>query len=449
MDQRIVIAPVVTMDPDRPRAEAIAITGDRLAAVGTLDEVRAAAPGAPEQPLDGVVVPGLIDAHLHMQRAGLKALSTPAPGGAWDAASYLAEMDRTAHLDEWPADAAPPTPGQRVEALRVVQPLLHALGITTIVDPAVTIEELTAYRRAHGAGLLSMRVVAMPHPDLGPDVVTRVGDAITRLDGIGVATGFGDDFLRLGGVKVYFDGEGLKRQALLEHEWTPGSGDHGLQRITDDAFRELAAFCAAHGWSMGVHAVGGGAVARILRTFAELGDPVRALRYQLIHAYLEPSPASIALAARLGVVASLQPSIHWHNAAGLIDKLGQRAVAANPVRDWLDAGVTVALGSDGPFFPFDPRHLMWQLRTRMVRGLDEPVAPAQAISGHEALAGYTTGAAHAAFAADNRGSLRAGGYADYTVLSVDPTTCTPSALLTAAVLRTVVGGRTVHGADAR
>ncbi|WP_045746332.1 amidohydrolase [Actinoplanes rectilineatus] len=431
----LLIAPVVTMDPAAPRASALAVDGDRILAVGSVDEVRAACPpDTPAEEIDGVIVPGLIDAHLHMQRGGLKVVSLG--GSSWDAPALVAEMDRTFDLDEWPADSAP-TPDDRATGLRLIQPLLHALGITSVVDPAVTADEMRAYQRAWSADELTMRVTAMPHATL------------SDLSGIGIHTGFGDDFLRIGGVKVYFDGEGMKRQALLETEWTPGSGDLGLQRLTDDEFLALASYCARHGWSLGVHAVGGGAVAAVLRMFAEIDreTPIRDLRWQLIHAYLEPSAESMALAARLGVVASLQPSIHWRNADGLIAHLGERAVAADPIRSWLDAGATVALGSDGPFFPFDPRHLMWKSRTRMARGLPHPVAPAQAITGFEALAGYTTGAAYAAFAERDRGMLRAGMLADWVALSVDPTTCDPEAIRTATVRRTVVGGRTVYSGD--
>ncbi|MEV6349608.1 amidohydrolase family protein [Actinoplanes sp. NPDC051851] len=436
---RIVIAPVVTMDSSRPHAGALATLGDRILAVGTVDEVRAACPpDTPAEKLDAVIVPGLIDAHLHMLRAGLKALTVPAPGGTWTAASYVAEMERTADLDEW--RPGPPSPADRAAALRVIQPLLHALGITSVVDPAVTVDEMRAYQRARADGALTMRTVVMPH-------VTE--DALLRLDGTGVATGFGDDHLRLGGIKVYFDGEGMRRQALLEREWTPGTGDYGLQRVDDEEFRRLALHCAAHGWSMGVHVVGGGAVARVLRVFEEVDEvtPIRDLRFQLIHAYLEPSAESMALAARLGVVASLQPSIHEINAKGLIEHLGDRAVDADPLRSWIDSGATVALGSDGPFFPFDPLHMMWKARTRMVRGLPDPVAPEQAITGFEALAAYTTGAAYAAFASQNRGVLRPGLLADWVALSADPVTCTPDQLAAARVLRTVVGGTTVFEAS--
>ncbi|MGJ8501032.1 hypothetical protein, partial [Glaesserella parasuis] len=95
--------------------------------------------------------------------------------------------------------------------------------------------------------------------------------------------------------------------------------------------------------------------------------------YQVIHGYLEPSVETMRLAGSVGTVASLQPSIIWHNGVGLREKLGDRAERANPMRSWIDAGAVLALGSDGPYFAFDPRHLMWQAVTRHVANATEPL----------------------------------------------------------------------------
>ncbi|WP_443027320.1 amidohydrolase family protein [Sphingomonas sp. LR61] len=167
-----------------------------------------------------------------------------------------------------------------------------------------------------------------------------------------------------------------------------------------------------------------------------------------MHAYLEPSVASADRAARLGVVASLQPSIAWKNAAGLQRRLGSRVDEVNPMRTWADAGATVAMGSDAPYFPFDPREVVPVAAARRMRGLDEPTGPAQAISVLEAVEAYTRGAAHASFAEDRRGVLRDGALADWVLLDVDPAACTVDEFAAARVLRTDVGGVTVFEAAA-
>lgn len=445
---RLLIGRVRTMDPERPAAEALLVVDERIAAVGTLAEVRAAAPrGTVEERLGGVLLPGFIDAHSHAQRAGLKALQLLPAGAGADrfTAAMLADADADPDAPDWIGDE-PPTPDDRRAALLRVQPLLHELGFTGVIDPAVTLAELEAYRAAHRRGELTMRVVAMPYPELGTPAVPGVDEALALLAGIEGATGDGDDLLRLGPIKVYYDGEGMKGQALLEEPW-PG-GDNGVQRIATGEFARLAASCVAAGWGLGVHAVGSRAVAEVLDALEAAGpaEVLAPLRCQLIHAYLEPSAESRGRAARLGVIASLQPSIAWSNAAGLARRLGSRADDVNPVRAWLDSGAVVALGSDAPYFPFDPRRVAGTAVARRMRGVDEPMGEAQAITVLEAVEAYTRGAAHASLAESSRGMLREGFLADLVLLSADPAECSADEFDAARVLRTVVGGRTVFEA---
>lgn len=445
---RLIVGAIRTMDPRVPEAEALLIVGDRLVTVGSIERVRAAAGvGTTEEHYDGVILPGFIDAHSHAQRAGLKALQLLAEGA--DAATFsavmLADGDADPDAPDWLGED-PPRIEDRLAALRIVQPLLHAMGFTGVIDPAVTLEELAGYREAHRRGELTLRVVAMPWPQLGTSGTPDVDAALRLLDGIEGATGHGDDQLRLGPIKVYYDGEGMKGQALLERPWSPD--DHGVQRLSADEFARLAAACVSRGWGLGVHAVGSRAVAEVLDGLEAAAPPeaLGPLRCQLIHAYLEPSVSSMQRAARLGVVASLQPSIAWKNAAGLIGRLGDRASSVNPMRRWLDAGVTVAMGSDAPYFPFDPREVVPVAVERRMRGLAEPIGPDQGITILEAVRGYTQGAAHAAFAEDRRGMLREGFLADWVLLDVDPASCSAAEFAAARVLRTEVGGRAVFDA---
>lgn len=435
----VYVAPVVTMDAAAPDAEAFAVHGDRIVAVGTIHDVRRRVPDAAVEALDGVVLPGLIDAHLHMERAGLKALDHVSD--ADDVETYIRRM-RDSFDDEGPQA---PHLEDRMRGLVRVQPLLHALGITGVVDPAVTIDEMRGYQETHRRGLLTMRTVAMPFLDIGSSRFPHIDAAIEHLDGTGVSTGFGDDILRIGPIKVYADGEALKGQALLNQPWDD-TGYTGLQRITEDDFTRLVQWCASHGWGVGTHAVGGGAVAMLARAYGRAGGAVADRRFQAIHAYLEPGEDAMRALAAMGTIASLQPSITWHNGSGLRARLGDRAERANPVRSWLDAGAVLALGSDGPFFAFDPRHLMWQTITRRVAGEDDPLSLDEAITIDEALAGYTTGAAYASLAENERGAIRAGMQADWALWSADPRSVATDELRTLVVRRTDVGGRTVFAA---
>ncbi|HWI73495.1 MAG TPA: amidohydrolase family protein [Baekduia sp.] len=445
---QIVLGDIRTLDPAGGRAvvEAMAIGGGRVLAVGTRAEAQAAAPaGTPVHRPDGaVIVPGLIDAHLHLQWAGLKLLRLLGPDdGPIPVADALAALDADAFSVPWPDGE--PTLDERLAGLRLIQPVIHALGITGVVDPAVLPAELAAYTECHRRGELTVRVVAMPHPD----VSAGADGAIRALDALGVRTGFGDAQLRLGGVKVYFDGVGMGATALRREPW-PGREDEpdgrGWQRLPTEDFAAIADYCARERWSLGVHVVGGGGIDAVLGVFAAVDarTPIADRRFTLIHAYLEPSAANLAQARGLGVLVAAQPSIHWSNGAGLVARLGPEAAASNPLRSWIDAGVTVAGGSDGPDFPLDPRLGLWQARTRRVRGDDAPHAPEQALDAAQALALYTTQAAVASLCDDERGMLRPGLLADWTALSVDPVRAGPDAVRTMTIAETAVGGRRVH-----
>jgi predicted amidohydrolase YtcJ len=176
--------------------------------------------------------------------------------------------------------------------------------------------------------------------------------------------------------------------------------------------------------------------------------PIRELGFSLIHAYLEPAAEDMAAARSLGVRVAVQPAIQLVNGGGLLARLGpERASRATPLRSWREAGVVCGGGSDGPYFPTDPRLGLWQARTRRVRGLADPVGPDEALSGEEALELYTAGAAAVALS-PRRGRLAPGMRADLVALPVDPTTCPPDDLLEAAALVTVAGGRVVAGTRA-
>jgi len=337
----------------------------------------------------------------------------------------------------------PTTAEERADAIAHIQPTYHAAGLTGIVDPALLPEELAAYRAARESGALTIRMTVMPlvETSLG------AGEALARLRAGAEQPGTGDEWLRVGSVKVFFDGGGSLGTALLREAWPGTDGYRGNQTVPTEVLEEVARGCAELGWSLGVHTVGGGAIDLVLEAFDRVDRkrPIRELRFSLIHAYLWPSPENIAAAARLGVVVATQPPMQWRFAAGLSRRFGtERVGQATPIRSWLDGGVAVAGGSDGPGIPHEPLLGMWSAITRRVEGVDEPVGAQEAITAEEALALYTKGAAVAAFSDHECGSFRPGMLADWAALSVDPLTAAPDELRAARVLQTAVGGNVAY-----
>ncbi len=525
---------IVTMDPKRPRAEAMAIRAGRIVAVGSVAEARAAAgPAAREIGFDGgAIVPGLIDTHNHMFWTGMqqrlvdltrcksiagilaevRAYAGRNPEAEWIVCgtgwhvSNLQEgrhptreeldgacADRPVYLPRGGHSAAvnslalaragvtrgtPDPEGGRIErdasgepngvlleppafelvgrhvpasseadqrqSLREVQKLYHAAGLTGIMDPGLTPEVIGIYQALWSAGELSMRSVVMPLADSSrplEDVLDGIASSPAR-------TGFGDARLKLGGVKVFFDGAATFGTALMREPFPDEKCNCGIQVTPTESFRRIARLCAQRGWSMGVHVVGGKAIDIALEVFAEIDreHPIRGLRFCLIHAYLWPSRENIARAARLGVVVATQPSMQYSFGPVLLKRFGAVLMSmATPVRGWLDGGVTVGGGSDSPITPFPPLLGLWQARTRHIAGAEEPLGREQAVSGAEALAMYTRDAAYVSFSEHERGVLRPGLLGDWTALSVDPVECDAEALREAGVQATAVGGALVHG----
>jgi predicted amidohydrolase YtcJ len=333
----------------------------------------------------------------------------------------------------------------QADALRTIQRSYHAAGLTGIMDPGVTPEMMRVYQHLWQRNTLTMRSVLMPIADSS----LPLQENLDRIAHAGLATGFGDARLKLGGVKLFLDGGASLGTALMREPFPDERCNCGIQVTPTESFRQIAWQCARHGWSLGVHVVGGKAIDIALEVFAEIDREIalRPLRFTLIHAYLWPDPRNIAEAARMGIVVATQCSMQYAFGPLLVKRFGAGLMAtATPVRSWLDAGVTVGGGSDSPVTPYQPLLGLWQARTRHIAGSDEPVGRLETVTGEQALALYTRDAAYLSFSEHERGVLRAGLLADWTVLSVDPVHCEPEALRDATVLATAVGGDVVHEA---
>lgn len=379
-----------------------------------------------------------------LERAGIDR-STPDPAGGWIERDERG--DPTGLLIERPAadlvfSVIPPlTRDDLHAALQAGQSYLHRLGVVGAAEPGLNPLEMSVYQEAWNRGDLTLRTLAMPLVD------TSI-DSADYLNELGTVTGFGDDLLRIGPLKVYFDGTGGYSTALIDREWPAVPGSRGVQVCSDETFAEFAEHCARSGWSIAVHTVGGEAVRKVLDAFERVDRirPIRDLRFSVMHAYLWPAEADMRRAARLGVQLSTQPSMQWRVAANIHDQFGGAAHETAPLRRWLDAGVRVAGGSDGPDFPMSPLFGMWQARTRRVRALDDPIGPAESVTAEEAMEMWTTAGAYYAFADGRRGVLAPGAAADWVELDIDPIDAEAEQLLESRVLRTVVGGRTVYEA---
>ncbi len=314
---------------------------------------------------------------------------------------------------------------------------LTAFGLTQIDDAGTAPPELAVLRAMHAAGTLPLRVYVMlaTNDDDWLDGELAAGPRVSR-----------DGMLAVRAVKLFADGALGSRGALLSAPYSDDPSTRGLEVTSEARLADVVGRAARAGFQPCIHAIGDAAVTLVLDIYErELGVRGDVLRPRVEHAQIV-RPEDVPRFAQLGAIASVQPAHCIADMPWAPDRLGPTRIAwAYRWRSLLDAGVRLCLGSDVPVASPDPRLGMWAAVTRRTPEGTPPGGwnPAERLSPAEALAGYTSWAAFAAFEEDWRGRIAPGYAADLTVLDRDPTAGDPATILQAKVLRTVVAGRDV------
>jgi predicted amidohydrolase YtcJ len=267
-------------------------------------------------------------------------------------------------------------------------------------------------------------------------------------DWSGPRTGEGDDWLRIGSLKLFADGALGTRTALMLDPYLEHPGYRGVATLEAGECRDLIERAARGGLATAVHAIGDAANRLVLDAFAATRHTweSRGLVQRIEHAQLL-SQSDLPRLATLGIVASMQP-VHAVSDYLVADRYwGDRCDGAYAWRSLLDAGTVLAFGSDAPVESIDPLPGIHAALTRQ-RSDGSPTGgwlPQQRLSVGEALTGYTSGAARASGEQMRRGRIAPGYLADFAVLAGDGPLAEPAFWLSARVRATVVGGVVVHG----
>lgn len=526
----IVYGRVWTGDPQQAWAQAVAVAGDTILAVGdsaTLEQYA----GSHTRRIDnggGMVVPGLNDSHTHFIDGGfqltsvdLRSANTPAEfiqrlrafaqtvpagqwiiGGDWDherwAGSPLPRRDwidsvtpnnpvfvnrldghmalanslalKAAHIDRSTPDhpggtivrdrngsptgilkddamgpvyaAIPePAPEQQDSALARAMRYAGSLGITAVSAVSVPWGQVAAWRRAHARGAMTVRVSLYPPLEDWHKVADTVA-----------ASGPGDKWLRLAGVKGYVDGSLGSATALLTRPYLDEPSTYGLTVTPPDSLRRWIGAADSAGLQIAIHAIGDSANKLLLDIYDSVAAAhgPRDRRFRIEHAQ-HLRPEDIARIAEHGYIASMQPYHAIDDGRWAAKRIGPDLIKTTyAFRSLLDQGAHVAFGSDWTVAPLDPVTGIYAAVTR--RTLDgknpEGWVPEQKIKVEEALHGYTYEPAYAAFAEQDRGMLRPGYLADLVLLDRDLTAIPPASIEDTRVKATIVGGKVVYQSGA-
>ena len=341
-----------------------------------------------------------------------------------------------------------------VEAIAHAADTCASQGITAAVEAGVgalgigfSPVEVTAYQAARAAGRLPIRVQLMVSADaLHPVAAHRADPIRTGLD-LGLRSGFGDDHLALGAVKLFTDGGVMVRTAALSEPYA-GTDNTGVLAQPAQEITAIVHDAHAAGWQLGIHAIGDRAIDLALDAIeaAQRAYPRPDPRHRIEHCGITRDD-QLDRIARLGVIASIQPCFLVDNSEDYASVLGpDRMHWQYRGRSFLDRGIPIAGGSDRPLGAGSPLvGVQFMVERTSARGT--VTGPAERLSVEEALAAYTSGAAHAMRRERDFGSVTARKHADFTVLSDDPRRVDPGRIGKLDVVATIVGGVAVYGGE--
>ena len=319
------------------------------------------------------------------------------------------------------------------DSIQLAQERLLELGLTSVHDFDGQ-ECFSALQSIHSEGELKIRVLKnIPHKAL-PAAVS-----------LGLRTGFGDNRLRIGGIKMFSDGALGPHTAAMVNPYENGSNNLGMLLMDSDEICEQGLLAVKNGLSLTIHAIGDRANHEVINALEQLKATGPKLRHRIEHAQIL-QPQDIHRLGELGIIASMQP-IHATSDMMMADKYwGKRSKYAYALKTLLSHGTTLAFGSDAPVESPNP---FWGIHAAVTRQRadgtpgSEGWYPAQRLTVHEAIQGFTIGAATAAGMEDLIGIIAPGYLADLVVLETDPFLCNPTKIRTILPLATMSGGEWV------
>jgi hypothetical protein len=416
----------------------------------TREELDAAAPRHPVYiPRGGHTA---VTNSMGLALAGIDEGAKDPPGGAFirDPRSrrLTGQLFETPAMNLVAALIPPPSFEEKVAALRRAQQLYHAAGITALRDPGLIrlpgldAEDFRAYVALWKAGGLTLRVTGM----VGVPPAADPEESVAALTGSALGSGFGDEWLRVGAIKLMTDG-GVET-AHLRSPYATDATFTGVRVLEPDYFLALLSATRRLGWAVGVHCVGDAAIEMVTRTFEAIHReaPLTDEGWAVEHAILATPEQSRRL-RDLGVFITAQ-SVHlWKLGQNMVKHWGpERAHAAYPIRTWLDLGLRVAGGTDANVCPHDQLLTLYVDVTRETEQAGA-LGPSEAIPAEAALRSHTRVSADCLGIGAWAGSLEPGKVADFIIASDDPLAAPPGRLRQTRVLTTVTGGQVVHRQD--
>jgi predicted amidohydrolase YtcJ len=379
--------------------------------------------------------------------------NTPDPPGN---VAYAGSFDRDEHGEptglfrdrakELITDNVPsPSENDLISSIERACHAYNAAGITAVAEPGLYPSEIRTFHRAHQLGHLTVRT-DMLMAGWGFGSAAEEGLLQERFANVGVLGGFGDDILRLEGIKFMPDGGVGDRTARMFDPYVDEPNNCGEWIVEPERLTELIRWVHDLGFSIDSHTCGDEAQEVVVRAYAraQTENPKPNLRHRVHHAYL-PTETTLELMAKHRIPAVVSNPFILNLGDSFVASLGEdRAAAMMPMRRYIDASVPLASSSDSPVSDFNPWVGIYAASARKtVR--ERVLGEDQRISVHETLTSYTMGGAFVSGRERKIGSLEPGKLADLIVLGQDPFHLPVEDLKYVKPIATMLGGKWVHG----
>ncbi len=338
----------------------------------------------------------------------------------------------------------PPTEEERRTGILNAMAELNSLGITCVTEPGLTPEVIRIYTELFNEGKFTLRVNCMVSG--GPSIDT-VKDIV---DHVGTVTGFGNEWLRISGLKLLADGIPPSKTAFMYDNYL--GGGHGkllVDGATDqdryEMLMRMIKYASHHGFQVGIHVTGDrGIDACVDGYIAALEERPWDARHYIIHTdFVTPTCMKRMAANNIG--ANVQSAIKWTIGNLMAGIVGEKRAAYHwPLKSLFEAGVNVSNSSDASVTYPDWRQGLESAVLRKDKATGEVLGPEQCLSVEQAIRSYTINGAWQDHQEQVRGSIEVGKLADFTVIGENILAVDPNKIHETPILYTIVDGRIVY-----
>lgn len=342
--------------------------------------------------------------------------------------------------------AIPPYTSEEVErGFMLALGQLSRWGITTVHDMLVDSAAFRVYQKLAENHKLPVRVRLWLE---GVTFGSRDAGLIPHALGLGLKSGYGNDIIKVMGMKFILDGSIGGRSAAVAEGYVGGTKDKGILYVGKDELVPLVTECVKKGLRVSIHAIGERAIELAIDSMEDVTrqvpiDTVRRMRNRIDHCVL-PTEDHLRRIKNLGLVVESSISFIYALGDSWVSNLGYpRACRTFPGRTTIDMGIPLAGNSDSPVCDGNPFLGIYAAVMRKT-ACGQSFGDSEAITVDEALRAYTTVGAYAGCEEDLYGSITCGKAADLAVLSENPMAVPPEHLKDIGVEMTFMNGVKVY-----